>query len=137
MDYTKLRTQLIKHEGLKLKPYTDTVGKLTIGVGHNLTDNGLTMMQCMFILDDDVKDTIEFLSHNCPWWGGLDEVRQRAILDLAFNLKTRLLGFKKMIAAIQAKDWGAAAKELLDSDFAKQTGIRASNLAAQILTGKD
>lgn len=137
MDLPKLRIQLIKHEGLVLKPYTDTVGKLTIGVGHNLTDLGLTYQQSMFILDDDIKDTVDWLTRNCPWWAGLDPVRQTAIADMAFNLKGKLLGFKKMIAAVQAKDWGAAAKELLDSDFAKQTGVRAADLAAQILTGKE
>lgn len=137
MDLAKLRAQLVKHEGLRLLPYVDTVGKLTIGVGHNLTDNGLTAMQCMFILDDDVKDTINFLTTHCPWWATLDEVRQRAIADLAFNLKGKLLEFKNMIAAIQAKDWGKASTELLNSKFATQTGTRAADLAAQLLTGKD
>src|SRR4051812_27390106 len=36
-----LVNQLIIDEGLKLSPYTDTVGKLTIGVGRNLTDVGI------------------------------------------------------------------------------------------------
>lgn len=137
MDLKKLFNMLILHEGLKLKPYTDTVGKLTIGVGHNLTDKGLSQAQVMGILTDDVNETIAFLSKNVPVFMKLDDVRQRALADMAFNLMGKLLDFKRMIAALEAKDWNKAADELLNSDFARQTGQRAKDLAAMIRTGVD
>lgn len=137
MDTQKLTDQLIVHEGLKLKPYTDTVGKLTIGVGHNLTDNGLTATQCISILQDDLGNTVRFLETRCPWWVRLDDVRQRAIANLTFNLMGKLLDFKKMIAAIERQDWNAAADELLDSTFAHQTGQRAKDLGRMLRTGAD
>jgi len=38
----KLVDQIIEHEGLKLKPYHCPAGKLTIGVGRNLEDKGIS-----------------------------------------------------------------------------------------------
>ena len=43
-----IEEQLILHEGLRLKPYRDTVGKLTIGVGRNLDDVGITRAEAFF-----------------------------------------------------------------------------------------
>lgn len=137
MNITKLQDQLIKHEGIKLKIYTDSVGKISIGVGHNLTDKGLTEVQVRSILNDDLLDTINFLNTHVPWWPTLDDVRQRAIADMTFNLMGKLLEFKKMIIAIQLKDWNKAADELLNSKFAHQTGQRARDLAFMIRTGQD
>jgi len=138
MDYNKLANQLIIHEGNRKFPYTDTTGNLTIGVGHNLTAKGLSPSQIRNILSDDINDTVSFLGKNLPWWAGMnDDVRQRALADMAFNLMGKILDFKTMLPAIQAKNWDAAADALLASKFAQQTGIRAIHLASMIRTGKD
>lgn len=136
MNLQKLKDQLIVHEGLKLKAYTDTVGKITIGVGHNITDLGLTKSQVLGILDDDVANTLKFLDTQ-PWFLALDEVRQRAIADMTFNLMEKILQFHGMIAALNSKDWNAAADHLLGSLFAHQVGKRAEDLAKMIRTGQD
>lgn len=137
MDLTKLSNQLIKHEGLKQFPYRDTVGKLTIGVGHNLDDKGLTQAQIRSILMDDLTDTVNFLNFKLPWVRDLDDVRQRAIANMTFDLMGKILEFKHMLAALQAKDWVTASDELLNSTFAQQTGQRARDLAKMLLTGQD
>lgn len=137
MDLTKLSNQLIKHEGLKQFPYRDTVGKLTIGVGHNLDDKGLTQTQIRSILMDDLTDTVNFLNFKLPWLKDLDDVRQRAIANMTFDLMGKILEFKHMLAALQARDWVTASDELLNSTFAKQTGQRARDLAKMLLTGQD
>ena len=54
MNKVKLAEQLKKHEGIKLKPYTDTVGKLTLGIGRNLEDKGITEQEALFMLNNDV-----------------------------------------------------------------------------------
>ena len=136
-DLRSLKKLLERHEGNRKFPYVDTVGKITIGVGHNLTDLGLTPTQISGILDDDIQNTLAFLDKNCPWFKDLDVVRQKAIADMTFNLMGTLLEFKEMIAALKVKDWNTAADELLDSTFAHQTGQRAKNLAYMIRTGQD
>lgn len=137
MTRSKLVDQLQKHEGLRLKPYVDTVGKVTIGVGHNLTDKGISYAQAMSILSDDIDETLNFLERRCPWYATLDEVRQRAIADLTFDLMLKLLDFTHMIAAIEQKDFEQAADCLLASKFASQTGNRAVQLAQMLRTGED
>lgn len=135
MDLQKLQAMLIRHEGLKKFPYVDTTGNLTIGVGHNLTAKGLTDGQIRIILTDDITDAINFLNSHLPWVVFLDDVRQRVLADMAFNLMGKVLDFKNMLAAIQAKDWNRAADELLNSAFAHQTGQRAKDLSYMIRTG--
>lgn len=136
MNRTKLRAQLLKHEGLRLHPYTDTVGKLTIGVGRNLTDRGISEDEAFAMLDADITAVWQEVSHAVACFGGLDETRQHVVLDMAFNLGVpRLLKFVKFLAALEAHKWDVAADEMLDSVWAKQVGKRAQTLAAMIRDG--
>ncbi len=52
----KLYAELERDEGLRLKPYRDTVGKQTIGVGHNLDAKPISERAASCILEDDVAD---------------------------------------------------------------------------------
>lgn len=136
-DRDALRQQLIRHEGLRLKPYTDTVGKLTIGVGRNLTDKGITHAEARYLLDTDITEAINALV-TFPWFPDLDALRQRVFVDLCFNLGvTRLRTFTKMLAACERHDWPTAARELLDSTYATQVGQRARTLATMLRTGRE
>jgi lysozyme len=131
-----LERQLIAHEALKLKPYVDTKGKLTIGVGHNLTDRGLTRDQCLMIFRDDVKVAISELIATFPWFETLDETRQAVLVDMNFNMGLPTLkGFRKMLWSLQKGRYADAAVHMLDSDWADQVGNRALTLAAMMETG--
>ena len=135
-DRDALRQQLIQHEGVRLKPYTDTVGKLTIGCGRNLQDRGITEAEARYLLDNDINACIADLL-SLVWFPDLDPVRQRVFVDLCFNLGVkRLREFTKMLDAAAAKDWPRAARELLDSKYAQQVGQRARTLAAMLETGE-
>ena len=131
----KLKKQLELHEGKKKFPYVDTVGKTSIGVGRNLTDVGVSEVTTQQMLDEDIDRTLTLLD-SVSWFKALDSVRQQAIANMTFNLMRKIFDFKKMIAAIEAKDWNRAADELLDSTFAAQTGQRAKDLAQMIRTGQ-
>lgn len=131
----RLEDLLIHHEGLKLKPYLDSVGKLTVGIGRNLKDRGITYEEALVLLDNDIlrirKEVTRF-----PWFQRLNTARQDVVLCMIFNLG--LEGFKrfrKTIAAIKDKDWDRAATEMLDSVWAGQVGNRAIELAEMMKTG--
>ncbi len=62
------------------------------------------------------------------------ETRERALVNMAFNLGGRLAGFKKFLKAVNARDWPTAAVEMMDSKWATQVGDRATRLRDQILT---
>lgn len=136
MKQQSLRDQLIKHEGFRLKPYRDTVGKLTIGVGRNIEDVGISQAEAMMLLNNDIDRCVAELSRAFVWFEYQTSERKRALIDMCFNLGiTRLLGFKKMIAAIEVCDYDRAAREALDSRWASQVGQRAHTIANMIRRG--
>ena len=127
--------QLERDEGRRLFPYMDQTGNLTIGVGHNLTANGLTNHRIDQILRDDVADISAQLT-TLSWFAQLDPVRQAAIVNMAFNMGfLGLLEFHRAISFLESKRYDDAADEVLNSKWAAQVGIRAVRIAAQIRTG--
>lgn len=142
-DRDKLIAELTHDEGRLLKPYVDTVGKVTIGVGHNLTDVGITDADCDRLLESDIARTELDLDRHLSWWRTLDDVRQRVLLNMCFNLGLgRLLGFRKALAAMQTHQWNRAAHEMLwnapgvSTNWASQVGARAERLAEAMATGE-
>lgn len=130
--------QLRLHEGERLKPYRCTAGKLTIGVGRNLEDRGITREEAAYLLANDIAAEERELLRALPWVAKLDEVRQRVLLDMAFNMGVvGLLAFKRTLATIQAGDYQRAAAMMLDSKWAGQVGQRAERLSRMMATGKD
>lgn len=128
--------QLRRDEGVRLKPYTDTVGKLTIGVGRNLTDKGISDDEATLLLQDDVAEVTSALTAALSWLATLDDARKGVLVNLAFNLGVAgLLAFHNTLTALQAGDWTTAAAQLLDSKWAGQVGARATRLADQIRLG--
>lgn len=125
-----------EYEGLRLKPYTCPAGHLTIGYGHNL-ENGITSDMAEYILSRDLALAQMEVGANVPWAGQLDEARQYVLVDMAFNMGiSKLLTFKKFLAALKKKDYATAAKEMLDSRWATQTKRRARELAEIIKKGE-
>lgn len=137
IDRDAMTRQLRLHEGERLRPYRCTAGKLTIGVGRNLEDRGITAQESAYLLANDIAREERELLRALPWVGQLDEVRQRVLLDMSFNLGlVGLLGFKNTLATIQAGDYQRAAAMMLDSRWAKQVGQRAERLSRMMATGK-
>ena len=127
---------ITKHEGIRLKPYLDTVGKLTIGIGRNLTDVGITTIEAEMLLDTDLRNATAAAQDIFPMFWGYSDGRKKALVDMLFNLgKARFLGFQKFIAAVKAEDWITAEVEMLDSLWATQVPSRAQEDAALILAG--
>lgn len=125
-----------RHEGLRLMPYRCTAGKLTIGYGRNLEDNGISQDEAEMLLTNDLYRTHFYLSRIVPNPRDLGKNRYYALMDMLFNLGTsRFLGFKKMLTAIKGGDFGLAADEMLDSKWARQVGSRAVELAQMMRDG--
>ena len=137
MNKVKLAEQLKKHEGLRLKPYTDTVGKLTLGIGRNLEDKGITEQEALFMLNNDVDYFYGKLCQSIGWMKKLDDARQNVLVNMAFNLGIAgLMTFKKMLLACEHGNFKIVATEMLNSKWAEQVGYRANELAEQMRTGQ-
>jgi lysozyme len=137
MNIEILRQSIIDAEGLRLKPYKDTEGKLTIGVGRNLDDIGISKEEAFFLLDNDIKFILKELSKLSDFQL-LSEARQRVIAEMGFNMGMNgLMKFKDMWKAIEQKNWENAAEEMSDSLWARQVGQRAVRLIARMRSGMD
>ncbi len=130
--------QLRLHEGERLVVYKCTGGKLTIGVGRNLEALGISQDESANMLSNDIDRVCEELDKRLEWYQGLDDVRQRVLIDMAFNLGTSgLLKFKKTLSYVQSTHYHQASKSMLNSRWAKQVGQRAETLARMMETGQD
>ncbi len=135
-DLDAVRALLISDEGIRLKPYTDTVGKLTIGVGRNLTDVGISHAEAEYLLENDINSAVASLNQRWPWVGTLDPMRQRVLISMIFNLGAAgLAGFKLMLEAVRIGDYDEAADQMLASAWAGQVKGRAVRLARMMRTG--
>lgn len=131
-----LPTQLKRDEGDKRFPYTDTVGKVTIGCGFNLTDVGLYPEEIDWILGNRITKLRAQLAAY-QWYSTLDAVRQAVVENMAYNMGVAdLLHFPHMLAALAKQDWATAASEMANSAWAHQVGDRATRLEQQIFTGE-
>ena len=133
------------------KPYYDSRGFLTVGVGHNLTVNGipegirisendlktgLNDQQIEALLQHDVQQALAGLKAEFPWFENLSNIRKIVLLDMCFNLGLDgLKKFKKTLAHIKNGRYEQASKEMLHSLWATQVGkIRSKRLSEMMRT---
>lgn len=122
-------------EGVRNFPYKCSAGKLTIGVGRNLDDNGVSDDEVELLLDNDIAKTLRDCEH-LDYWDHLDSTRRLVVADMVFNLGLhRFLLFKKLNAALALKDYTLAAIEMEDSRWYNQVGRRAVKLQKAMKEG--
>jgi len=156
-NMTELLDQLVLHEGLELLPYEDSLGIDTIGIGRNLKHRGLseaelghigkdlsdifewgiTKEQAYYLAKNDIEIVEKEVCESHPCVVELDEIRQRIIIDMAFNMGVpRLNKFKKMWKAIHEENFEEAKIQMLDSRWANQVGNRAVRLSNAMESGE-
>lgn len=151
MNLLLLEAELRRDEGVRYMPYLDTATppKRTVGVGHNLDVSPLPAgwtfplsdAQVTQLLTRDISTTLAKLDSALPWWRQMDEVRQRVVANMCFNMGIGsastgkgLLGFRTL-AAMQRGSYAVAAAGMLNSKWATQVGARATRLASAMETG--
>lgn len=121
-------------EGLRLRPYRCTAGKLTIGYGHNLDDLGISQRVADMLLEEDLKiaeaTCLKIFGDTFSTWS---ENRRLGWVNLAFNLgHSRLSKFKNTIRYAITEDWIEVETNLRASLWFKQVGKRAERVIAMI-----
>ena len=144
MDMGKLKDQIKLDEGYKNFIYLDHLGNKTVGYGHFVTNKdwfrdekiGYRLpdkdLEVLLVTDlGSARRDCELLFHE---FNDLPGEAQQVLGNMAFQLGRKRLGsFKKMIAAIEQRDFVLAAAEMLDSKWAKQqTPERARRLAERM-----
>lgn len=150
-DEDALKRELLRDEGKRLTPYRDSLGNWTVGVGHLLLGNELmefvdavtgtprktlTEADCAVFLAGDIADAEARLTRLLPGWRGLDDVRQRALLNLTFNLGMGLRKFVGFLRYVEDEQWPQAAAELKHSRWWKQVKARGPRIAKMIQFGR-
>ena len=137
LNYEKLAARVRRNEGLSYLPYRCSAGALTIGYGHNLEARGIDITVAELLLKQDLEIAEKEVKNAFIWWPKLDDARMGVIIEMCYNLGiSRLVGFKKMLAAVEAGDYKTAAQEMLDSKWARQVKGRAVELAKIMQTGE-
>lgn len=155
-DRALLRQELIRDEGLRLRTYRCTAGKLTIGVGRNLDgvgirqqetarlgisrasciSNGITRDQAMALLEADIDACEAALDRKLPWWRRLSPVRQRVILNMCFNMGIGvLLTFRNTLKAMEQGRYADAEAGMERSKWRRQVKARAVRLMEMMRSG--
>lgn len=135
-DLPTLKAELTRDEDRRPRIYIDSVGKTTGGVGRNLSDVPFSDDEIDLMLTNDIEKAETGLDARLSWWRVLDPVRQRVLLNMAFNMGVAgLLAFTNTLAAVHAGDYDAAADEMLNSKWAGQVHDRAQRLAQMMRTG--
>ena len=138
MNRQRLISSLIEHEGIRNLVYEDSVGILTIGIGHNVEEVPLSNRAIEVICQDDIATAEGELDKNWNHWkANLNDARQNVLVEMVFNLGyPRFSKFVKFIEAVKAQNWPEAEVQMLDSRWAEQVGRRAINLANQMKSGQ-
>lgn len=141
MDMKKMVAELRRDEGVVPSAYQDSLGWWTIGVGRLIDKRKggkLSDDEIDYLLNNDIAKFSKLLDINIPWWRSLDEVRQRVLLNMAFNLGVAgLMGFKNTLAYVKSGDYTKAASNMLLSKWATQVKGRATRLSEMMRTGRD
>lgn len=130
-----LMEQLSRHEGMRLRPYRCTAGKLTIGIGRNLDDHGISEEEAFQMLENDMEETEELVCQSLPrLYEQLNPARKAVLLNMAFNMgigngNKGLLSFKKTLSHMASGEFDKAADGMLASKWARQVGQRAVELS--------
>ena len=136
----ELLGDLRRDEGWRESPYRDSLGFLTIGYGFLIDERkDVTLPKQVGDLWLEVVAQSKWLDlvDRRPWLMTQPEDVQRALANMAYQLGVNgVLGFKRMLAALEAGAREAAAGEALDSTWAKQTPARAERVT-KLIRGSD
>lgn len=144
MNRDKIIAQLKTDEGLKLVPYFDSLGYLTIGYGHRgllgvvMVQGGISQTYAEQLLSSDVDIHVAGLDHAMPWWRGMNDARQDAFVNMGFNLGVhKLLTFDIFLDLMKAANYNGAADDLTTTLWHKQVGARGPRIENVIRSGVD
>ena len=136
MNIAQLEQELMFDEGKDLKPYRDTTGHITIGIGRNLDAVGISDEECQLMFKNDVNRVIQNLDRAIPWWTTLPDPVARGLCNMTFNLGLGgVLQFKTTLSHLRAHQFEDAADSLLHSLAARQLPNRYGRIAALFRQG--
>ena len=143
MNIEQLREQLEVDEGCVYEIYNDHLGYATFGIGHLVTESDPEQGQSLGTpvssdrvaeaFESDIQSVLRDCNILYSDFDDLPEEAQQVIANMMFNLgRPRLSKFAGMKRGVDARDWDAAADEMVDSNWYRQVTNRADRLVERI-----
>ena len=144
MNLIKLQEEISKDEGIKYETYRCSLGHLTGGIGHLITEwdeeiysgpvgTAIPTEQVNDWFAKDIETTIKDCNLLFSQFNNLPEDIQHVLANMCFQLgRPRLSKFKNMLAAVEDLDWARMADEMEDSNWYRQTPNRAQRLIDRV-----
>ena len=139
MSDEEIKAMIIKHEGKRNRPYQDSLGLWTVGIGHLIGDGkSLPPEMNREFSDEEVMAMFEkdYAHHrsaamNIPGFGKLDGRGQGALTDLTFNMGPSWISkWPKLKKQLEEGDTKGAAQNLEQSKWYGQVGNRAPTIVS-------
>ena len=136
MHMTDLEREVADDEGFMPVPYRCTAGKLSIGYGTNIQD-GITKDEALLLMRHRLGKVIDALESRLPFWAKLTDGRRRVLANMGYQLGIGgLIGFRRMLAAMERGDYDTAGREMMDSKWARSDSpARAQRLRTMMVRG--
>ena len=136
MHMTDLEREIADDEGFRAKPYRCTSGKLSIGHGTNIED-GISRDEALLLMRHRLGRVVAALESRLPFWPKLTNDRRRVLANMGYQLGIGgLMGFRRMLAALERGDYDTAGKEMMDSKWARSDSpARAQRLRKMMVRG--
>jgi len=143
IDIEQLKETLKVDEGVVYKIYKDHLGYPTFGIGHLVIkedkefgkDVGTEVSEDRVneCFEKDVQSVIEDCKKLHDGWDGYPQEVKQIVANMMFNMgRPRLSKFKGMKRGVDARDWNAAADEMVDSRWYRQVTKRADRLVERM-----
>lgn len=133
----KLKSLLLQHEKFRQFPFSDMSGHITIGIGRNLSERGISTNEALALLDDDIFYFNSKLHFLLPFYQLLDEARKLCLLDIVFHLGINdFLSHEVLLLAVEKGTYEKASKEILNCKAAHNSPERYQQLAYIMRTGE-
>jgi len=143
MNIEQLREEIAIDEGIKYEIYLDHLGLPTFGIGHLVIDSDpesgqpvgtpVSEERVNEYFDKDVEVVLGECRILYEDFDDLPEEAQLIIANMMFNMgRPRLSQFKGMKRGVDARDWNAAADEMVDSRWYRQVTNRAERLVQRM-----
>ena len=140
-----IKAMIIGHEGVRNRPYKDSLGLWTVGVGHLIGDGkSLPKEMDRKFSDSEIAEMFEMdyakhkkIAERTPGYNEANRAGQGAMIDLGFNMGKWWPKWPNTSKALKAGDFDAAARGLEDSKWYTQVGNRAKTIVSLIENAGD
>jgi lysozyme len=138
MNDKEIMNILKQEEGFRSSVYQDHLGFWTIGHGRMVDERrkgGITQEEAEYLLKNDIARTKVEVEKAFPWSKNINSNARTALVLMAFQMGIgKLTNFSRMLNHLKKEEYKEAAKEALNSVWARQQTTSRAKRVAELMT---